>query len=307
MSVILHNRNLLAVKIFSCAQRTLWHASSSSSLLTEKSVCSPRVLCLQTRTFKSNLKIKWVRPPKIPCIDPIKSGDLQPAAVVDMTRLPPEFERVEESKDITDLTKRILSLDFRHARVTAKIARDEMVDAVKMHKLDEKSEEVVIARMTARIRSLQIHIAQFPQDKRNKVVLKEMIDARKKQLKRLRAKDYKRFEWLLEKLQLVYRPHPDIFYRVTRKDSLRKLTREHCHNIRKERIDELRKIFEEQKPIFLQEKVEKLSWIRQQELECGVEPSVSEEDIEKVKQQLKELEAARAATAAQQEARNEAP
>ncbi|XP_049941582.1 28S ribosomal protein S15, mitochondrial [Schistocerca serialis cubense] len=299
MSVILNSRHLPVMKLVPCIQRTFSHAASSSSLFTE--TFFPSVQCLQARTFKSNLKIKWVRPPKIPCIDPVKSGDLEPAAEVDTNQLPPEFEKVEASKDISDLAKRILSLDFRHANVTAKVARDEMVDSVKVHNLDKTSDEAVIAEMTARIRSLQRHMEQFPRDKKNKVVLKEMIDRRKKRLKFLRAKDYKRFEWLLEKLQLEYRPPPDFFYRVTRKDSLRKLTAQHCTHIRRQRLYELRRSFEEQKPIFLQEKAEKLSWIRQQELECGVEPSVSEEDILKVQQQLKELEAARAVKAAQQQ------
>lgn len=32
--------------------------------------------------FKSDLKIKWVRPEKISCIRPEKSGDLRPAEVI---------------------------------------------------------------------------------------------------------------------------------------------------------------------------------------------------------------------------------
>lgn len=36
--------------------------------------------------FKSDLKIKWVRPEKIPCIDPIKSGDC--------SKLPPVNEKL---------------------------------------------------------------------------------------------------------------------------------------------------------------------------------------------------------------------
>ena len=49
---------------------------------------------------------------------------------------------------------------------------------------------------------------QFPKDKRRKVKLKELIELRKKWLKFLRKWDYRRFEWLLEKLDLVYKPPP---------------------------------------------------------------------------------------------------
>ena len=36
-------------------------------------------------------------------------------------------------------------------------------------------------------------------------------------LKYLRERDYKKFEWLLEKLDLYYRPRPYFFERVERK------------------------------------------------------------------------------------------
>jgi small subunit ribosomal protein S15 len=65
-----------------------------------------------------------------------------------------------------------------------------------------------VAQMTADIRNLQQIMEEYPRDKRCKVQLKELIDVRKKWLKYLRCWDYKRFEWLLEKLDLVYKPPP---------------------------------------------------------------------------------------------------
>lgn len=65
-----------------------------------------------------------------------------------------------------------------------------------------------VAQMTADIRNLQQVMEEFPKDKCCKVRLKELIDLRKKWLKYLRCWDYKRFEWLLEKLDLVYKPAP---------------------------------------------------------------------------------------------------
>jgi small subunit ribosomal protein S15 len=59
------------------------------------------------------------------------------------------------------------------------------------------------------IRKLQALWVQFPRNKRQKVALKEMIEKRKGRLNKLRAADYKRFEWLLEKLSLEYRPKPE--------------------------------------------------------------------------------------------------
>ena len=62
--------------------------------------------------------------------------------------------------------------------------------------------------MTAGIRNIQQVMEDFPRNKTAKVNLKELIDRRKKFLKYLRRWDYKRFEWLLEKLNLVYKPPP---------------------------------------------------------------------------------------------------
>jgi len=66
----------------------------------------------------------------------------------------------------------------------------------------------LVASMTANIRNLQEHYKLSPRDKNSRVALKEIIDKRKKKLKQLRTWDYKKFEWLLENLELKYHPHP---------------------------------------------------------------------------------------------------
>jgi len=66
----------------------------------------------------------------------------------------------------------------------------------------------LVASMTANIRNLQEHYKLAPRDKNSRVALKEIIDKRKKRLKYLRTWDYKKFEWLLENLDLKYHPHP---------------------------------------------------------------------------------------------------
>lgn len=62
--------------------------------------------------------------------------------------------------------------------------------------------------MTAQIRGMQDYMEEFPRNKVVKVQLKEMIDKRKRFLRYLRRWDYRRFEWVLEKLDLVYKPYP---------------------------------------------------------------------------------------------------
>ena len=67
---------------------------------------------------------------------------------------------------------------------------------------------IAVACLTTRIRNLQKHFSNFKTDKVAKVGLKEKIERRNSLLRHLRRMDYKRYEWLLEKLDLVYYPHP---------------------------------------------------------------------------------------------------
>lgn len=53
---------------------------------------------LSTRGLKSDLHIKWVRPEKIACWDPKKSGDLVPIEPLDMNKIPLEYQESEELK-----------------------------------------------------------------------------------------------------------------------------------------------------------------------------------------------------------------
>lgn len=82
---------------------------------------------------------------------------------------------------------------------------------------------------------------------------------------------------------------------MTRKDSLRRLTEEYCKKVKTQSIEAYKKTLNAQKLDFLQNKIEKLKWIRNEEIECGVEPSVTDIDIERVKEQLQVLKMAKEA------------
>ena len=66
----------------------------------------------------------------------------------------------------------------------------------------------LVACLTVKIRNLQRHVSEMRTDKITRVNLQETIDRRKALLKHLRRIDYKRYEWLLEKLDLVYYTQP---------------------------------------------------------------------------------------------------
>lgn len=143
--------------------------------------------------------------------------------------------------------------------------------------------------MTARIRALQEVIEINPRNRKVKVPLKELIDKRKKYLSYIRKWDYRRFEWILEKLNIIYRPYPEKFHWITRKESLRKLTDIHCNKVRQDRLDAYRKQLEAKQLGFLEEKIKNLEFIRSEQIECKVPVTVSLEQIEAVKKQYKEL------------------
>lgn len=73
------------------------------------------------------------------------------------------------------------------------------------------------------------------------------------------------------------------YLRVERKDSLRKLTDKHCDKLIKDKLDAYKEELSSKQKDFFKEKAEKLAFIRQEEIECGLAPTVSEEEIERAR------------------------
>jgi len=163
------------------------------------------------------------------------------------------------------------------------------MDKVRRHEYDSGSIEVKLARWTGYIRAWQEVMERFPNDKRLKVNLKELIENRRKHLKYLRKWDYRKFEWLLDQLNIVYKPPPAESRWVTRKESLIKLTDKYCENLRQEKLSVLRLVFENEQPAFLEEKIRSLEFIRNEQKECSVQVTVKQEEIDQIKKQLEEL------------------
>lgn len=240
--------------------------------------------------FKSDLKIKWNRPEKISCIRPEKSGDC--------SKLPPinpkdpiiDFRDSKELKEADETVQALFRLENNPKIFTNHVYREMYIKEVQRHPLDLGSMEAKLAKMTGTIRVFQAHMEKFPRDTKIKVALKEMIEKRKKFLKYLRRWDYKRFEWILEKLDLVYKSPPSEFHWITRKESLVKLTDIHCEKIKQDRLDEYQAKLQAQQIPFLKEKIKNLEFIRKEQQECQVPVTVSQEEINAVKKQLEQLE-----------------
>ncbi|XP_018320537.1 28S ribosomal protein S15, mitochondrial [Agrilus planipennis] len=257
--------------------------SSRHPMLTFKNVI------VRSYAFKSNLKIKWVRPEKIPCFKPEKSGDLDPMPEFDKSRYQLEYANCKELENADPLVKRLFSLEFASRSKITQAYKKDLVDSVKNHTFDENSIEARIARWTGTIRALQEVMENHPRNRRLKVQLKEIIDKRKKYLKFLRTWDYKKFEWLIDNLNIIYKPPPPQFHWITRKDSLRKLTQKYCDDKVNEKLSAYRLQLEAEQPAFLEEKIRTLEFLRQEQKDCGVEITIKQEEIDEAKKSLDEL------------------
>ncbi|XP_053675254.1 28S ribosomal protein S15, mitochondrial [Anopheles nili] len=252
---------------------------------------------IRSYALKSDLKIKWVRPEKIPCYKPEKSGDLQILPKFTGTELMKDYRESKELETATEHVRNLFTLEHNRRREMVENFKDDMVRRVYRHELDYGSIEAKLGLMTARIRSLQEYMEKFPRQSKVKVQVKELIDKRKRYLRYLRRWDYRRFEYILEKLDLVYKPYPTHFHWITRKDSLRKLTNIHCDQIKEARLEEYRKELESQQLDFLEKKLKNLEFIRQEQTECRVPITVTSEHVKAVRNQYEQLKQKRAAIA----------
>ncbi|EAA11722.3 AGAP005615-PA [Anopheles gambiae str. PEST] len=252
---------------------------------------------VRTYALKSDLKIKWVRPEKIPCYKPEKSGDLQSLPMFAGTELMKDYRDSKELETANEHVRNLFTIQHNRRREMVENFKEDMVRRVYRHELDYGSIEAQLGLMTARIRSLQDYMEKFPRQSVVKVQLKELIDKRKRFLRYLRRWDYRRFEYMLEKLDLVYKPYPTHFHWITRKDSLRKLTNIHCDQIKETRLEEYRRQLESQQLDFLENKLKTLEFIRKEQTECQVPVTVTSDEIKAVRKQYEELKQKRAAAA----------
>ncbi|XP_003701184.1 28S ribosomal protein S15, mitochondrial [Megachile rotundata] len=237
------------------------------------------VKCNST-TVVENYKLKWERPKKVPFSDPKQSGDLG----LDITAKPNEFklrfEKSKELQDADDIVKKMFTLEFQRKKETNRLKNNKVMALVKRHVCDGGSTEVKIAGMTSAIHDLQNYVKEQPRNGQAKTTLKELIEKRAKYLRHLRSWDYPRYEWVLEQLNLVHKNLPQKLGPVTRKTSLRKVTEEFCNDIIQKKIDAFKVELKEEQKKFYVEKAEKLAFILKEEIECGLKPTVTEEQIE---------------------------
>jgi small subunit ribosomal protein S15 len=199
-----------------------------------------------------------------------------------------EYETSKVLAECPPEVKRVLSIEFgRHRDIVSKV-RHELVRKVQEHPLDFTSLPVRIARLTVEIRNHQAAITELhgrlSGKKRNqarKHDLKILIDHRRTMLSNLRQRDYKKFEWLLEALNIVYKPRPmENWEAIERRKHQDRLTDLWCDEMRTYRLHKFKQELEQKQPDFLRRKAKLLKEILDEELKLAKTPSVSETEIE---------------------------
>ncbi|XP_076758323.1 28S ribosomal protein S15, mitochondrial [Xylocopa sonorina] len=234
-------------------------------------------------------KINWKRPPRVPIYDPKKSGDVGLPVTIKPTDFKKYYQNSKEWEDADDLVKKMFSIAFQPGKDFVSLQREKTMELVKRHICDRGSMEVKIALLTSHIPHLLKVIEEHPRNGKVKTILKETVEKRNKYLRILRSYDYRRFEWVLERLNLVYVPEPRKPQMVSRKDSIRRLTKNYCKDIIQKKLDAYRDQLKAEQKVFYLEKAEKLKSIMETEKEYGLEQTVTEEDIEAAQKKAEEL------------------
>jgi len=241
--------------------------------------------------------MQWNKPQRIETCNPSLSGDLgglEHLGKVDLTKPPVELDGSKEIETASEEVKRILSLEYARKRDVMNKLKKTIVSNVQQHKLDMNSLEVKIAIDTVKIRNFQhALIQQWPyKNQPMKNNLTYTIAKRRKHLGLLRQQDYKKYEWILEKLNLFYKPVPKYCHvEISRKASIEKLTDIWCEELKKHRLSKFRRDLEAQQPQFLRNKAAKLQYIMSEEAELGLEPSVTQADVDDCLRRAEEIEA----------------
>lgn len=236
-----------------------------------------------------DFNIVWNRPVKIRSIRPEKSGDGGVKLDIKPTDLASKYSMSKELEDANDNVKNMFTLQFLPQKITFQLRTEKILDMVKRHQADWGSPEAKIARMTNEILYLQEYVETHKYNRQIKHYLKELIEKRNKHIDFLRKWDYKKYEWILEKLNIIFKKTPIGNERVTRKKALRTLTQDYCDKFQQEKLDVYRTFLQKQQLSFYQEKAEKFAYIRNVQLEYGVQPTVTEEEIDKILKKVEEL------------------
>ena len=84
-----------------------------------------------------------------------------------------------------------------------KALKQKIIEKFKVNEKDTGSPEVQVALITARIRELTAHLRKHKKDVHSRYGLIKLVGKRKRLLRYLKNKDFKRYKELLQKLRRI--------------------------------------------------------------------------------------------------------
>ena len=257
--------------------------------------------------------LKWQRPKRIlkDEFGASGSGDMETFPErddFDLQRPRRPYRGVEDAiANAPEEVRKVFSVEFGRNSDLLEEYKTRLKAKVRRHRLDEDSLEVAIAEITAtiRLRRRILDEAAEPETLYNKVKgyvqqhpmknmrngLRKLIYLRGRMLQRLRRTDIKKFEWVLEQLNLIFKEKPDVWQLIDRKTHLTRLTDLWCDELKQFRLDEYKLKLQDRQPKFLREKAETLRWIMKEEAELGLEATVTERDVQECLEKAEAIEA----------------
>lgn len=111
----------------------------------------------------------------------------------------------------------------------------------------------------------------FQERRGGRVILHVLIRRRNRCLKYLYRTDLDRFNWICKELKLEYKPERlgGVRDRYTKKGDLRRLTKEYCANVIKDKKNAYHEELKTQQTDFLKEKEEALTWMEKEKEEIA--------------------------------------
>ncbi|CAF0801885.1 unnamed protein product [Rotaria sordida] len=194
-----------------------------------------------------------------------ETGDIDPYPNFDLSKiLRPGFENSEELKTADDVVKHVFTLEYATRAEIQQYYSDYLVKVVQRHPLDQSSYEVLIAKLTARIR---MHIKYGDIDPRRisrRNVVSKLQMMRNFLLNKLMHADYDVYEWVKKVLRIEHTPENPFITQVHHNDreSERMRFQQQAHDAVQVKKNELKLRFATEKEKFAAEQESLLNEIQ---------------------------------------------
>ncbi|CAF1178305.1 unnamed protein product [Adineta ricciae] len=186
-----------------------------------------------------------------------ETGDIDPYPNFDLSKiLRPGFEKSEELKTADETVKRVFTLEYATRAEIEAYYSNYLVKAVQRHPLDQSSYEVLIAKLTARIRMHMKYGDIDPRRASRRKVVGNLQLIRNFLLNKLMHADYDVYEWVKSVLRIEHAPENPFVTQVDYDD--RELERmrlqQQAYEAVQKKKDELKARFAGEKQKFEKEK-----------------------------------------------------